>query len=183
MNCDTIAVGLDYCVFDCAVLEGLGRAGPWLADVANIETRSAISKFCDLRLAHLHSLSGWSRYGHGWGTRVADVRRDALAMVVGAPVQAPKTVPHPDAPELHDLGHRIKRTMLAKGYPWFDDQNVVSIEGMDPDGSLNANRANAFDDIKCVIDGSGAIIGGPWEATTHPGFYWTEHPMAEVGAF
>ncbi len=96
---------------------------------------------------------------------------------------APKPVPPLGSAELHDLGHRIKRTMLAKGYPWFDDQNVVSIEGIDPNGTVNRNRPNAFDDVKLVLDGQGRIIGGPWEATTHPGKYWTEHPMAEGGAF
>jgi lysozyme family protein len=30
---------------------------------------------------------------------------------------SPKPVPGPEVPELHDLGQRIKRTMLAKGYP------------------------------------------------------------------
>jgi hypothetical protein len=54
---------------------------------------------------------------------------------------------------------------------------------MDPDGTPNKNRLNAFDDIKMVLDGDGKIVGGPWEATTQPGKYWTEHPMASGGAF
>lgn len=102
------------------------------------------------------------------------------------PVLPPKPTPPPDAPELHDLGSRIKRTMLAKGYPWATgagEQNVVSVEGMDPDGAVNGNRPNAFDDVKMILDGSGKIIGGPWEGTTAPGKYWTQHPMAEGGAF
>jgi lysozyme family protein len=106
------------------------------------------------------------------------------SMVVAiTPIEPPKPVPAPGSLELHDLGHRIRRTMLVLSYPWFDDQNVVSVEGMDPDGTPNNNRPNAFDDIKMVVDGSGKIIGGPWEATTQPGVYWTEHPMADGGAF
>ena len=48
-------------------------------------------------------------------------------------------------------------------YPdsWFPDQNVVSVEGMNPNGTNNSNRVNAFDDIKMVLDGDGRIIGGP----------------------
>ncbi len=91
--------------------------------------------------------------------------------------------PATPAPPVIDLGAKVKATMLTLHYPWFDDQNVVSIEGMDVSGKPNMNRPNAFDDIKMVIDGSGKIIGGPWAATTQPGRYWTEHPMAEGGAF
>jgi hypothetical protein len=94
-----------------------------------------------------------------------------------------KSVPPPDAPELHDLGHCVKRVMLAKNYSWFPDQNTVSVEGMDPDGAANGNRHDAFDDIKMVLDGEGRIIGGPWEATTQPGRFWTDNPMASGGAF
>jgi lysozyme family protein len=83
----------------------------------------------------------------------------------------------------HDFGQEVKRTMLALKYPWFPDQNVVSAEGRDPDGKPNKNRDNAFDDVKMVLNGEGKIIGGPWEATTQPGVYWTKHPMAEGGAF
>jgi len=83
----------------------------------------------------------------------------------------------------HELGQRVKAAMLAKGYPWFPDQNVVSVEGMEPNGAPNGNRPNAFDDIKMVLDGDGKIIGGPWRASTQPGKYFTNNPMAEGGAF
>jgi lysozyme family protein len=116
----------------------------------------------------------------------AMVAIDATIPLAAMPISSsdpPKPVPPAGSEELHDLGYRIKRTMLSKSYPWFDDQNVVSVEGMDPDGTPNNNRPNAFDDIKMVLDGRGKIIGGPWEATTQPGVYWTTHPMAEGGAF
>jgi hypothetical protein len=97
------------------------------------------------------------------------------------PDEPPKPVPAPHT--LGDLGASVKRTMLANNYPWFPDQNVVSVEGMDPDGTPNRNRPNAFDDIKMVLDGDGRIIGGPWEATTAPGMYFTQHPLKPGGAF
>jgi lysozyme family protein len=200
MKCDALPTGVDYCVFDFGVNSGIERSATMLQRSTNVsvdglvgsatiaatkefDARALIDHICDQRLDYLRALSTWATFGRGWSNRVADVRRDAIAMVVGASVQAPKLVLHPDAPELHDLGHRVRRTMLAKNYPWFADQNVVSIEGLNPDGKPNANRHNAFDDVKMVLDGSGRIIGGPWEATTHPGFYWTQHPMAEGGAF
>jgi len=85
--------------------------------------------------------------------------------------------------ELNDLGHCVKRAMLLLGYPWFEEQNVISVEAMDPDGRMNSNRPNAFDDIKMIVNGAGKVIGGPWEATTQPGKFWTDNPMAPGGAF
>ncbi len=82
-----------------------------------------------------------------------------------------------------DLGQKIMTAMHALGYPWFPDQNVVSVEGTDRDGTPNQNRNNAFDDIKMVLDGDGKILFGPVTATTQPGRYWTENPMASGGAF
>jgi lysozyme family protein len=289
MRCNDLQMGVDYAVFDYGVNSGVSRAikllqtslalavdgamGPLTIAAANAADPVAfINKYQDARLNFLHGLSTWSVFGRGWGTRVSDVRRDALKMAGGggappAPpvviydtlwvqqslnklgatpaltedgkigpqtraaiqsfqsahglkpdgvagpltraeivqqlnaLDAPSTplppgiTPVPLPPiveppkdlatdeEAHDLGHRIKRTMLAKGYPWFDDQNVVSVEGMDPSGTVNRNRPNAFDDIKMVLDGSGKIISGPFEATTQPGVYWTTHPMASGGAF
>jgi lysozyme family protein len=205
MRCDDLPRGVDYAVFDYGVNSGIsrsakvlqrsvdvspdGKIGPvTIAATALAEPRELINEICDERLAFLRELSTWDTFGRGWSTRVSDVRRDALAMVGAtqpAPpkVDPPKPILHPDAPELHDLGHRIKHTMLALNYPWFPDQNVVSVEGMDPDGTQNGNRRNAFDDIKMVLNGEGKIIGGPWEATTQPGKFWTDNPMASGGAF
>ena len=80
-------------------------------------------------------------------------------------------------------GPAIKKLMLARGYPWFDDQNVVTVETMTPLGELCNTGPNTFDDCKMILDGGGTIIGGPWVATSHPGYYWTENPMADGGAF
>lgn len=82
-----------------------------------------------------------------------------------------------------DLGHAVKRVMQERGFPWFKDQNVVSVERMDRNGTPNALGPNTFRDIKMVLDGAGKIISGPHTGTTHPGRYWTVHPMASGGAF
>jgi hypothetical protein len=98
----------------------------------------------------------------------------------------PKPTPPLEDPSLHDLGTMIKQAMLRMNYPWStgqNEQNVVSIEGMDPDGKPNKNRPNAWEDIKCILDGMGKIVGGPWEATTAPGKFWTTHRMDPRGAF
>lgn len=188
MNCGALANGVDYCVFDYGVNSGVGRARKVLAGVltANSRAEDLINDICDERLAFLKSLSTWGTYGRGWATRVSDVRRDALVMSKGAAVEPPKPVPPAEHPKVVDFGQRIKNTMQALNYPWFSepgDQNVVSVEGMNPDGTYNKNRNNAFDDCKMVLDPTGKIIGGPWEATTAPGVYWTTHPMASGGAF
>ena len=96
---DDLPSGIDYCVFDFGVNSGVSRAitylqrqlgvavdgamGPLtMAAVKAIEDRIAfINKYQDNRLSFLHGLSTWSVFGRGWGTRVADVRRDALKMI------------------------------------------------------------------------------------------------------
>lgn len=101
------------------------------------------------------------------------------------PIAPPKPVPAASSPELHDLGHRIKRSCLALGYTWFTgpgELNIVAVEGTDPDGKRNQNRSNYFEDIKCLVDGDGKIVGGPYEATTQPGKFWTQHRMNPGGA-
>jgi lysozyme family protein len=196
LRCDDLPAGVDYCVFDYGVNSGIGRAGKvlrrllalpdtdWhvtdevLAALKVRDPKVIINQICDERLKFLRGLATWATFGNGWNRRVSEVRHDSLDMAakVRAPaptipiIMPPKPVPLPNAPELHDLGHDIKRTMLARGYPWFYDQNVISVEGMNPDGTPNKNRPNAFDDIKMVLDGSGKIInrGGtgpriPWQ--------------------
>lgn len=53
-----------------------------------------IDKMCDERLRFMHAIRGgsaWAEFGHGWGTRVADLRAFAHHLI-GAPL--------PDAPDL-----------------------------------------------------------------------------------
>lgn len=62
--------------------------------------------------------------------------------------------------------------------------NIVYIEGMSIDGTLNSDLPNLFNDRRLVIqvlDGKPTIIGN-WEATTEPGGHYTYRPMNPHGA-
>ena len=95
------------------------------------------------------------------------------------------------APELNlgdDLASLIVRYMLDKDYKIFQGEkryNIVYIEGMNVDGSLNNDTPNYFNDRRMVLqilDGTPAIIGN-WEATTEPGRHYTVvRPMNPKGA-
>jgi lysozyme family protein len=67
-----------------------------------------------------------------------------------------------------------------------DAFNIVYVEGVDPDGQPNANRGNAFDACRYLIqvleDGTAKIVGA-WEATTHAGAYYEHHKLNPGGAF
>ena len=62
--------------------------------------------------------------------------------------------------------------------------NIVYVEGMNPDGTANADEANKWNDLRLVIRFEGGVprIVGEWAATTEPGRYWTENPMSPLGA-
>ena len=62
--------------------------------------------------------------------------------------------------------------------------NIVYVEGMNPDGTPNADEANKWNDLRLVIRFEGGVpkIIGEWAATTEPGRYWTENPMSPLGA-
>lgn len=88
----------------------------------------------------------------------------------------------------NNLAGRIIRAMQAKGY-WItrhpDCMNIVYVEGLDPDGTPNANRPNEFNDLRVVIRiGAEGMpkIANLWEATTEPSRRWTEDPMNPAGA-
>jgi lysozyme family protein len=110
LRCDELPAGLDYAVFDYGVNSGIGRAGKVMqrllgigqgtamtdAVIAGVRKASPsvlIGRLCDERLAFLKALRTWPVFGAGWGRRVADVRRDALAMAKGALVPPAAPVP------------------------------------------------------------------------------------------
>lgn len=148
-------------------------------------------------MAPAHQSSWWLDLLHRGGFARDNSTPDDPHPVVDQLDPPKPPAPPADDPTMHDLGHRVMRTVQAldlSEYPWWDKSApvwpanegellTVSIEGMDPDGTPNQNRNNAFDDIKMVLDRTGKIVGGPWEATTAPGRYWTQHPMASGGAF
>ena len=103
LRCDELPAGLDYAVFDYGVNSGIGRAAKVMQRLLGIGSGTAmtdaviagvrkgspsslIARLCDERLAFLKSLRTWPVFGAGWGRRVTEVRRDALAMTKGAAV-------------------------------------------------------------------------------------------------
>jgi lysozyme family protein len=100
LRCDELPAGLDYAVFDYGVNSGTGRAAKviarligqsaggavtdaGIAAIRKANAQTLIARLCDERLAFLKSLKTWPVFGAGWGRRVAEVRRDALAMAQG----------------------------------------------------------------------------------------------------
>ena len=90
--------GVDYCVFDCAVNSGPGRAakilqeavgakpdgaiGPaTLAAVKAADPVELIAKYADKRLQFWQSLPTFDTFGKGWTRRGNEVKEAALAMV------------------------------------------------------------------------------------------------------
>ena len=97
---DDLVSGLDYCVFDCAVNSGVGRAikllqscvgatpdGGYgsittaLVKKASEEPVKLIDLYCAKRLEFLQLLKSWPVFGKGWEKRVKEVQADALKML------------------------------------------------------------------------------------------------------
>jgi len=82
---------------------------------------------------------------------------------------------------------KIIKYMEAQKYQVFKDKNemnIVYVEGMNTDGNLNADEPNHFNDVRMVIGFEGQLpaIIGRWQATTEPGFHYTDNPMNPNGA-
>ena len=99
----------------------------------------------------------------------------------------PSPMPQPEFSG-KDLASRILRYMSEKGYEIFEGDkayNIIYVEGMNTDGTLNQDDFNQFNDIRLVIEiveGQPKIVGGPWEATTEPGDAYTDTPFKPEGA-
>ncbi len=98
---DDLPEGVGFCVFDAAVNSGPHKAAEWLQRAVNVPVDgvvgpatvaaaqkqgafATINAVCDARLAFLQRLSTWATFGHGWGSRVDDVRKNATAMAHAA---------------------------------------------------------------------------------------------------
>ncbi|AFZ20349.1 peptidoglycan-binding domain-containing protein [Allocoleopsis franciscana] len=99
----------------------------------------------------------------------------------------PEDLPTPPLKLGNDLASRIVKYMQLKKYEIFQgigEYNIVYIEGMNADATLNNDPPNYFNDRRMVIqivDGVPAIVGN-WQATTEPGYRYTERPMNPEGA-
>jgi hypothetical protein len=105
------------------------------------------------------------------------------------------------AAALLDTAHQVLPPVAASG-AWFDRviaymrakeywicrhpgaQNIIYLEGANPDGTLNDDKPNRFNDLRVVftLNESGVPIIQTWEGTTEPGTYWTNNPMSTLGA-
>lgn len=59
--------------------------------------------------------------------------------------------------------------------------NIVYLEGVNPDGTLNNDAHNYFNDVRSIVTGKGVVIGA-WASSTEPGRYYTNNPMNPGGA-
>lgn len=106
---DQLPAGVDFTVFDAAVNSGPSRAIMWLQKalgtvridgVIGAATIKAVNEFgdhdvligrmVDARLAFCRSLKTWSRFGKGWSSRFAQVRKIAQAKATGSVGPTPK---------------------------------------------------------------------------------------------
>lgn len=77
-------------------------------------------------------------------------------------------------------GNKIIEAMQAKGHR-VRALNIVGIEGLNPDFTLNSDELDRFNDVIAVVSDKGdvrLII----KATTEPGLYYTDNPMNAAGA-
>jgi hypothetical protein len=99
----------------------------------------------------------------------------------------PEDLPVPPLKLGNDLASRIVKYMQLKKYEIFQgirQYNIVYVEGMNGDATLNNDPPNNFNDRRMVIqivDGVPAIVGN-WQGTTEPGYRYTQRPMNPGGA-
>ena len=95
---DDLPSGVDYCVFDCAVNSGPGRATKLLQEVIGVKSDGVIGpitlaaiksadpvelihKYTDKRIQFWRSLLTFETFGKGWVARGERVQKAALGMV------------------------------------------------------------------------------------------------------
>ena len=96
-------------------------------------------------------------------------------------------LPEPPLKLSNSIASRIVKYLQAKKYQIFTEArhyNIVYIEGMNEDWSLNSDTPNQFNDRRIVVE---IVEGVPkivnhWQATTEPGKYYTYNPMNPGGA-
>jgi hypothetical protein len=87
----------------------------------------------------------------------------------------------------NDFASRIVQYMLLKNYFLARGErryNIIYIEGINPDGTLNNDRRNQWNDLRLLIEIATDTpkIVDSWKATTEPGERYTLRPMNSKGA-
>jgi len=97
---DALPSGLDYCIFDCAINSGVGRAAKFIQEIVGVfadgaignntvtainqmNTVTMINEFSDKRQQFLELLKTFPVFGKGWTKRVQEVRNKSLDMAAG----------------------------------------------------------------------------------------------------
>ncbi|MDF5710592.1 MAG: peptidoglycan-binding protein [Nostoc sp. S4] len=99
----------------------------------------------------------------------------------------PDDLPKPPLKLGNDVPSKIVKYMQAKNYQIFTNRkeyNIVYLEGVNEDWTLNKDTPNQFNDRRIVIevvDGVPKIVNH-WQATTEPGRWYTYNPMNPGGA-
>lgn len=82
---------------------------------------------------------------------------------------------------------KIVKYMRSEKYIVFEGKekyNIIYIEGINEDGTLNDDAPNEFNDRRIIIEVINGIpkIVNSWQATTEPGDFYTYRPMNAEGA-
>ncbi len=108
----------------------------------------------------------------------------AIARALADPGNA---LPAPGPCGEHPWLDRVIAHMDAEGH-WIarapECRNIVYLEGANPDGTANADRADIFNDLRVVFwtDVGGQMQVRAWAATTEPGRHFTDRPVNPLGA-
>lgn len=170
--------------------------GPSLL-VTNLSSNRLLAKAIQWRLSELGYLdppadgmfgpvSAWalSEFCEGNGASL----RDGFTRAVAQRLLTPKAL-LPDIAPSGTWFDKVIAYMKAKHYficrhP--ECKNIVYLEGVDPDGTLNDDVPNRFNDLRVVftigVDGRPNLDGSIWEGTTEPGRFWTMNAMSAKGA-
>lgn len=92
---DSRVAGVDCCMLDYGINSGVARPLRVVPAFGPLAPKDLIDALCDERLRFMHAIRGgsaWNEFGHGWGTRITDLRQYCKALVDHA-------VP-PNAPDL-----------------------------------------------------------------------------------
>ena len=98
VKADQLPVGVDYCVFDCAVNSGATRASRFAQLAAGVSVDGLIGTitlkqinamhpddfvraFTQERIEYLHRLDTFDRFGRGWLNRISRVQTKSLEMI------------------------------------------------------------------------------------------------------
>ncbi len=101
-------------------------------------------------------------------------------------LKALEEFPSPQLKLGNDFASRVIRYMVSKNY-WVPvgegAYTIVYVEGCEPNGVVNADEPNEWNDRRIVIEIEELVprIVGNWQATTEPGTYYTENPLNPRG--